>query len=227
MNELFTASLGIVALGGLIGGALQPVVATLHPRIDAPPNIHYLFSPLLGVAAAGISVFVLANTETDKSDWLELLFFSVLCGLAFPAILTSAIDNVGKRTGEVQREMTGIAQQAVSNNPATVVATGDKLKEVIIANPAATITTDGQKAVETTGQLAVKNLAETVAADPAQAREVVEQLKEVATVAKSAGYIDLAQSTGAELAKLAESNDITDKDTKKLAETFAERINAT
>ncbi len=216
-----TPALWIVALGGAIGGILQPIVAKLNPKTPAPENSQYWQSPLLGIAAAGISVYVVANTDTNEA--LRLFFFAVLCGLAFPTVLTSAVDSVGKRTDKVQQEVADIANKARSNDPAVLATATESLKATMIMNPAESITDQGQKSVETSAELALRNIAATVAADPGQAREVIEQLKEVATVAQSAGYADTALKAGQELQKLSEGDNINNA-TKKIAEEAAERI---
>jgi hypothetical protein len=209
-------ALWIVVFGGFIGGLLQPVVSRLNPRTPAPETSHYLLGPLLGIAAAGISVFVLANSKTD--DALRLLFFALLCGLAFPAILTSAVDNVSKRTDEVRKEVAEIADKARSNDPTQLADAVNQLRSTLVQNPANAITAEGQASVEKSAEQAVRNIAQTVEADAAQARVVVEQLRDVATVAQSAGYGDLAQKTTETLEKLSQTDSIKDKDAKKAAE---------
>ena len=82
-------ALGIVSLGGAIGGFLLPVMEQ-SGLVEARLSVGFLLAPLLGIAAAGISVFVLANCRLD--DKLRLLFFSLLCGLTFPSVLASAMN---------------------------------------------------------------------------------------------------------------------------------------
>jgi hypothetical protein len=226
--EFFSAAdrqaLLLVIAGGVIGGLLQPVYARLNPRTDAPPPIHFLWSPLLGVAAAGITVFVIAHTDTDKA--LPILFFSLLCGLAFPAILASAVDNVGKNTANVQAKVANIADKAQSNDPSEVANAVGQLKTVMGNNPAKTITDQGQKLVEASAAEAVRNIAETAMAKPEQTREIVEQLRDVGTVAQSAGYLDTAIKAADELEKLASDTSLTDRAAKKIAEDAATRLKA-
>lgn len=216
-------SLAIVLIGGLIGGVLQPVVAQLSPKQATPPRINYLFSPILGAAAAGITVFVIANSSTE--DPLQLAFFSLLCGMAFPAVLTSAVDSVGKRTNEAQQQVAAAAVQAKSDDPAIVANATEQLKSALVANPAGTVSPTGQLSIEASAALAVRNIAQTVVETPDQARQIVEHLKEVATVANSTGYTDTAVSAADELRKLSEDK-MLDGATKKIAGEAADRIEA-
>ena len=82
-------ALGIVSLGGAVGGFLLPVMQSAG-LVESRLSVGFTLAPLLGIAAAGISVFVLANCRLD--DKLRLLFFSLLCGLTFPTVLASAMN---------------------------------------------------------------------------------------------------------------------------------------
>ena len=214
------ANLGIVVLGGLLGGLLQPVVAKLNPRSEDPPIGAYWQSPLLGVAAAGISVYVLAHSNTH--DAIPLLFFALLCGLAFPAVLTSAVDNIGRRTTNVQREIAAIAADAKSDGIEDTAKAAKDLRTVLSQNPPESVKPEGQGVIETAAEQVVTNIARTLAATPTLQRQVVDELKDVGAVAKTAGWAKTAQAAAEQLMNLSETID--DKTTKAAAEQAAHRL---
>lgn len=196
------ANLGLVIAGGLIGGLLQPVFAKLNPRSDDPPNINFLFAPILGVAAAGISIYVIANSDTDAP--MRILFFALLCGLAFPAILTSAVDNVARRTETVQKQVAQIASDASSDGIAETAQAASQLKAVLSRNPSDTLKSGGQAVIEKSAKMAVNNIANTAMVDPAARDRIVQELREVKAVADAAGWNETA-SAAADQANILES----------------------
>ncbi|WP_077147868.1 hypothetical protein [Sphingopyxis sp. KK2] len=212
----------VVISGGAVGGLLQPVVAKLRPAVVDPPPLQYLWAPLLGAAAAGITVFVLSNAKTDDAH--QLFFFSLLCGLAFPSVLTSAVDNVGRQTEKVEKQLDAIAGKAMSDDVRVVANAADDLKAAMVQNPADTMPASGQKLIEATAQKAIDNIAQTAQQLPEEAREVVEKLKEVATVAQSAGYADTAQKAAEQLRAISNAEDVANTDTGRIAAEAAERI---
>jgi len=197
------ANLGVVLIGGLIGGLLQPAYAKLNPDRPDPAGGHVLWCALLGVAAAGISVYVVANNE--NMDPTRLLFFALLCGLAFPSVLASAVDGVGKRTLQLQRDVAQIAEQAKSNDIASTTQAADQLKTTLARNPIDAIGSKGVPVVEASAQIAVQNIAETAAANPGATSDVINQLQQVGAVAKTAGYTETVKAAADELVKLSEA----------------------
>lgn len=214
------ANFGVVIIGGVLGGLLQPIVAKLNPNAQDPENKTFFLSPLLGVAAAGISIYVLANSNTE--DPLRLLFFALLCGLAFPAVLTSAVDNVGRKTTSVQREVTEIAERAKADGIQQTAEAAQQLRTTLVRNPPDSLMPEGQKLIETAAQQAVSNIAQTPAADAKTQRQVVDELQEVGTVARTAGWDGTAQAAADELKRL--SGVIDDKAVKAAAEQAAQRL---
>ena len=200
---LSTASdenLGLVVIGGLIGGLLQPVFARLNPRNDDPPLINFIFSPILGIAAAGISIYVIANSDPNAP--MRILFFALLCGLAFPAILTSAVDNVSRRTEAVQKKVAKIANEASSDGMAETTQAASDLKSVLSRNPADTLKPDGQAVIETSAKMAITNIANTAINDRSMLNNVIQELREVETVANVAGWLETASAAANQLNKL-------------------------
>lgn len=200
-------NLGAVLVGGLIGGVLQPVFARLDPERKNPTPLNYLWTALLGLAAAGVAVYVAADSKTG--DPIRLLFFSIVCGLAFPAVLTRAVTNLGNHAAEVQQDVANAAEQARSNQAADVVQAADQLKTTLARNPIDAIGAKGAPVVEATAQIAVQNIADTAAQNIATAADVVNQLQQVGTIAKTAGYTAIVAAVIEELKKLT-SADIDD-----------------
>jgi hypothetical protein len=214
------ANLGVVMFGGFVGGLLQPVVAKLRPNTANPPLGAYWQSPLLGIAAAGISIYVLAHTDTQ--DAMPTLFFSLLCGLAFPAVLSAAVDNVGQRSNNVQREVAAIAVSAKADGIADTAKAAKDLRTVLSQNPPGSVKPEAQGIIEAAAEQALNNIAQTVADSPTDQRQLIEELKDVGAVALSAGWDKTAQAAADQLKKLSES--LGDKTAKAAAEHGAERL---
>jgi hypothetical protein len=193
-------NLGVVLFGGVIGGLLQPIYARLNPDRTNPPGGDFLWSALLGLAAAGISVYVVANSNTH--DPVRLLFFSLLCGLAFPSVLTSAVDSVSKKTQQLQDNVTRAADQARSDDPVETALAADQLKKALASSPLDALGGRGVSGVEANAQIAVQNIAGTASANPESASDVINQLQQVATVAKTMGYEATATTAEEEIKKL-------------------------
>jgi len=224
IDDFFVAAkavnFGVVIFGGLVGGLLQPVVARLRPNAENPPTSSYWQSPLLGVAAAGISIYVLADSNTKEP--LRILFFALLCGLAFPAVLTTAVDNISRRTREVTREVAAIAQQAKADGIEETAKAAQALRTVLVQNPPASITPAAQEVIETAAQKAVSSIAETPVTTIALQRQLIDELKEVGTVAKNAGWTGTAQEAADQLKKMSET--MKDGSLKASAERGVERL---
>ena len=214
------ANLGVVILGGLLGGLLQPVVAKLNPKSEDPTAQSYLLSPILGVAAAGISIYVLANS--NPNDSLRLLFFALLCGLAFPAILASAVDNMTRRTTYVQQEVVGIAGRAKAEGIKETVQAAQDLRQVLGRNSADTVKPEGREVIDTVAQQAVNNIAQTPAPTAGAERQVIEELQAVGAVAQSSGWSGAAGTVVEQLMRLSETME--DKTAKASAEQAAQRL---
>ncbi len=198
--EASKANLGVVVVGGLIGGLLQPIYQRLSEDHPDPPSTGYLANALLGLAAAGITVYV--ATDARHEDAIRLLFFAMLCGLAFPSVLNSAVSGLGKRTEDVQRSVAKIASDTRSNDLDDTTKGADQLRTTLADNPAAAIGARGIPVIEASAQTAVRNIAQTAKLDPNLASEVINQLQQLGAVAKIAGYFQTVEAAGEQLAKL-------------------------
>lgn len=198
------SSVALVAIGGFLGGLLQPVVATLNPAQVNPTISNYLLGPFLGIAAAGITVFVLANSNTENK--LRLLFFSLLCGLAFPAVLTSAVEGVNPQSQEVSDRAAEIATEVVTGSTNTAAT---DLTKTMLDNPTSgNVDRSAEAQLESTAQTVVSKLADRAeSGQGATADKAIEQLKQIGTAAHSAGYDGTALRVAKELRKIEASTD--------------------
>lgn len=185
------ASVKLVVFGGLLGGLLQPAVAQLNPSQANPSWSNIFLGPVLGIAAAGISVFVLANSKTD--DKMRLLFFSLLCGLAFPAVLTSALQSVSPQSQAVEERVEEIATAAAEGDTSgAAIALAQTMRD----NPTSQdIDRAAEAKVENTADAVVTELATKAeasegapAADAADANKAIGELKQLGTAARAGGY---------------------------------------
>jgi uncharacterized protein (UPF0335 family)/fluoride ion exporter CrcB/FEX len=193
------AAIKMVTLGGFLGGLLQPAVAQLNPAQNNPTVANILLGPFLGVAAAGIAVFVLANSKTDNK--MRLLFFSLLCGLAFPAVLTSAVEGVNAQSREVAARASQIATEVVAGNAS---AAASDLTKTMLDNPTSgNVDRSAEAQLESTAQSVVSKLADRAeASEGANADKAIEQLKQIGTAAHSSGYDGTALRVAKELRKI-------------------------
>ena len=179
--ELDPYVLLLVCIGGLVGGLLY--VATGGDLGDNEDILGYIVACFGGICAAGIGVFVLANSNTE--DRFRLLFFSVVCGFSYPVVLEAA-RNVAPTSSE---NAIADARSAVQRDP--VEASGS-LAETIKENPA--LATEPGAGVE------IANLT-TQAIDTikpkSNAGEGVRALEIIGVAAAKAGYND--QQTPPEL----------------------------
>lgn len=192
-------SVKMVALGGFLGGLLQPAVARLDPSQVNPTWPNWLIGPVLGIAAAGITVFVLANSNTENK--MRLLFFSLLCGLAFPAVLTSAVEGVNAQSKDVSDRAEQIATKAVAGNTGGAAL---DLTKTMLENPTSSdIDRNAEAQLESTADAVVSKLADTAEAGAgASADKAIQQLKQIGTAARSAGYDGTAIRVTEELKKI-------------------------
>jgi hypothetical protein len=185
--------IGLVALGGAIGGVLQPILIRFDPSRQNPDGWNFLLGPLLGIAAAGISVFVLANSKTE--DKLRLLFFSLLCGLAFPSVLTSAVDTLDPKSQAVERKADMIAATAAKGKTDQAA---NELTSAMAQNPASV-------GIE---QVAQQKLEVSANAVEGESAEAIARLKRIGTTARDSGYDGVALRVTEELKKLESSTSV-------------------
>lgn len=207
------SSVKLVAFGGFLGGLLQPAVARLNPAQVNPTIANVLLGPILGIAAAGITVFVLANSNTENK--MRLLFFSLLCGLAFPTVLTSALESVDPRSQKVAHRAEQIATKAAAGNTSAAAA---ELSKTMIENPTAVnINRNAEAQIETTADAVVTGLAvKAKAGEGAAADKAIAQLKQLGTAALSSGYDGTALRVAKELREI-EASDGTGTEQKEVA----------
>jgi hypothetical protein len=207
LHKISVQDISLVAIGGAIGGMLQPMLVRFDPSLQNPDGLSFAIGPLLGIAAAGISVFVLANSKTD--DKPRLLFFSVLCGLAFPSVLTTAIDTLDPQSQAVENKAEIIAKTAAKGKTNQAA---DELTAAMAQNPAsAGIEQIVQEKLEVSANAVVSDLAEKAGSGAAKSGDAIEQLKEIGTTARNSGYDGVALRVTEELKKL-ESSKAVDAD---------------
>jgi hypothetical protein len=177
-------SLFIVLLGGLIGGLLQPAVASFTPGSDDVALSSWFLGPILGAAAAGIAVFVVANSNTEEK--LRLLFFSLLCGIAFPSVLSSAVEQLDQRSLDAINDAEAINAAAAKGSDKQAA---EKLTETILKYPSgSSLEPEAQERLEASAQQVVSSLGEKANKNDPAAEQAVDQLRQIGTAAKAAGY---------------------------------------
>lgn len=176
-------ALGIVSLGGAIGGFLLPVMQSAG-LVESRLSVGFPLAPLLGIAAAGISVFVLANCRLD--DKLRLLFFSLLCGLTFPTVLASAMNaqsQAGIKAEKAADTITATAGQ-MDNKSAS-----DAIAKALEANQADSLVSDpdAAKKLETAAKAVVDRLT-SAASNPIDPEANIANLSKIGEAAKASGH---------------------------------------
>jgi predicted Fe-Mo cluster-binding NifX family protein len=167
----------LVCFGGLIGGLL--FVATSND-FGASGGLRGIFVACFGgICAAGIGVFVLANSNT--ADRFRLLFFSVVCGFSYPVVLEAA-----KSVAPTASEATiKAAATKVNRDP---VQASDDLAMAIEQNPALRASPEaGIELAKITNQ-AIDEIV-----PKSTAPEGVKALQQIGVAAANAGYVAQAQ----------------------------------
>lgn len=117
----------VVLVAGAIGGALATAIQALLKHdgnlvtfaIPSIPFAKTTLYALLGAIAAGFSVYIAANSKLD--DHRRLAFFALLCGITFPAVLASSVD----QSTEQGQEKLELGRKVAPDSPtaaATVAA---------------------------------------------------------------------------------------------------------
>ncbi len=167
----------LVCFGGLIGGLLY--VATSDDFGLGGGARGVFVACFGGICAAGIGVFVLANSNTD--DRFRLLFFSIVCGFSYPVVLDAA-KSVAPTASEASIKD---AATKVNRDP---VKASDDLAMTIEQNPAL------QTSPESGTQLAkITNQAIDEIVPKSTAPEGVKALQQIGVAAANAGYVSQAQ----------------------------------
>jgi hypothetical protein len=218
-------NLGVVAFGGFAGGVLQPVVATLAPKLETPESVvkfirSGVLGGLLGIAAAGISAYIL--TDASHTDPVRLLFLSVVSGLAFPAVLAAAVDTKTQQTRKAQLEVQEAADATKATDLDGTAKGADQLQVALVQNPPRSMKSDGQAMIETMAQQAVNNIAQTEVKTGADQRQIVEVLKNVGNVARQTGWDQTKQAVIDQLTIL--STSLGDDTAKKAADEAVKRL---
>lgn len=190
--------MGLVALGGACGGLLQPILARFDPSQQNPDFSNWFLGPILGVAAAGITVFVLANSNTENK--LRLLFFSLLCGLAFPSVLTRAVDTLDPVSQEVVKKAEDIAEKTAKGKTEQAAV---ELTATMSQNPAtAAVEKEAEQKLEASANAVVSDLVQKAGTETAGGQEAVEHLKQIGDSARDSGYDGVALRVNDELQKI-------------------------
>lgn len=176
-------ALGIVSLGGAVGGFLLPVMQSAG-LVESRLSVGFPLAPLLGIAAAGISVFVLANCRLD--DKLRLLFFSLLCGLTFPTVLATAMNaqsQAGIKAEKAAEVITATAGKLDNK------AASDAIVKALEANQADALSDDPDAAekLETAAKVVVDRLA-SAASNPVDPEANIANLSKIGEAAKASGH---------------------------------------
>lgn len=190
--------IALVSFGGAFGGFLQPILARFDPSQQNPDFSNWFLGPVLGIAAAGITVFVLANSNTENK--LRLLFFSLLCGLAFPSVLTRAVDSLDAQSQVVEDRAKEIAESSAKGKS---FQAANELTKTMAQNPSTVaIEQQSQEKLEISASTVVDNLAAKAVANSSGSSAAIEQLKQIGTTARNAGYDGVALKVTEELKQI-------------------------
>ena len=143
--------LALGVTGGLLAAAVQALFRTKGDlTLFAVPSLNagqYVIFGVFGAIAAGFSVYMAANSR--REDLLHLAFFSLSCGIGFPAVLletqtdaarqaqatiksaANVVTDSSQSVTKVAPAAAALAAEAVSQAPAREV---DKQTRAIVAN---------------------------------------------------------------------------------------------
>ena len=167
-----------VLIGGLLGGALYAFTD------ESKPN--FWVATFAGAIAAGISIFVLAGTDTNNV--LRLIFFAVVSGYSYPIILKAARDSIVNRSGSAEPQLKAAKAQAkVAPKQAA-----DTLKAVFSVNAAIDVDKNRASAIANAARDTVATIAAGVGdKTEAQVSNAIDSLQSIGNAATQAGYIQV------------------------------------
>jgi hypothetical protein len=190
------APLVLVVGGGCLGGLmLRLMVYSGLVKVDHALEWYTAFA--LGGAAAGISVFLLANCRLDEK--LRLLFFSILCGMTFPSILQAAMKDA-QSTAVKKAEADSENVEEKSNTPEAGKVTVDALENNMSAD-LMDDDPDAARKLEDAARVVVNKMA-VEAVTGTGPIEMIEELKDIGFAAKTGGHNGTVVAVATELEKL-------------------------
>lgn len=178
--------------GGAFGGLLAPIAQAITRAkgdllIFAIPDLplyYWALFSMLGSIMAWVSVF-LANSKRD--DLRHLSAFAIICGLTFPSLVLSTLnDNAQEAVGIV--ETAAASAQGDNDQPEIAVAA---VAETISTIPASTVGREGTALIEANAQSLINNISQS------DTIEAFEQAKLISDAANEAGYQRIRIPNGA------------------------------
>lgn len=214
MNKEKLKEITIVAACGLMGGLLAWLMGIA--AIAASQRLSALLAALLGGAiAAGVGVYLVANTDTTQVP--RLVFFACLCGLSWQAVLATGNNLVQKAI--VRSDVNSVKDASKSLAETRQQPSDEKIKDV--ANTAVKIV-DKLPGIESpnlksdaraTVVDAIKTLRTAVPSNP----KAAEALGEIAKRADESGSTPVKQRAVAELKEIANAPQVPEEARKTAA----------
>jgi hypothetical protein len=222
--------MGVVAGAGAVGGLIAWVLqaATGGRLLPFPWYASVPAALLLGGCAAGIGVYVLANTDLEQVG--RAVFFAVLCGIGFKPVFSAGSDFLSGALSQAQaqaqlpavQENTEKLSQALAAPPPQVQAAVQKTGEttVSLVEQSASVPDAGLKAdLQAKSEKAVDTIAEAAQKAPDAS---VKSLYNIGFAARSTHQTGLALRALASLRKIEASS--SDQATKNMARDYAAKL---
>ena len=185
MNADFRTLLTVV-VGGVVGGILYRILG--GDVGDWPGAAGYFVASFGGACAAGIGVFVLANSA--RNDHLRILFFSVVCGFSYPAVLEAA-KTAAPTAAEKQVEA---ASDALKRD---TVSGAKTLAVAIEQNPALETPPDAGRELAQVATTAIDSIGQETPKE-----DGIDALRSIGVASAKAGYVTQAQRAAERLGGL-------------------------
>lgn len=185
--------LSLVLFGGFAGGLLLLLMGDGFFS-HSSKLVCLAQASLFGMAAAGIGVFVLANT--DLNNRYRLLFFALTCGLSFPIVFEAAQDLIRNRPATASAEQAKKDAKAATPNAAVEILT-----EAVSQQPASKVPPAAADALVAAQMATIDRLSSPQLETDAQ----IAGLRDLAAAAGRAGYVAPAQRAADELARIGNS----------------------
>jgi hypothetical protein len=187
-NSLFGSPIAKVIWMGALGGLLSCVYAT-YLGIDSFAPRQFLSAPLLGMGAAYLGVFFLANSDiTNSLAMRRTLAFALICGFAWRAVYEagSALVTQQIQLGKVEK----LTQQMSDANRNAAVAPTDAASKTTELLLEATKVDKPAVADEATKQ--AQRVVDTLASEAPKKPEAAVALAQIAKTATETGNTAVA-----------------------------------
>lgn len=109
MDDAHRGDLAVICSGGALGGFMLKFAVLFLDENNRPAiPLDHVVCALLGLVCAGVTVYLVTETEGAKKP--KLFFLSVTAGLAFPSVLVTLLNPEAENVDQVEQKLERVTQ---------------------------------------------------------------------------------------------------------------------